>query len=101
MNCGGLSCKELCDFLCDYLEGGLPAPRRETFERHLRECPPCAEYLLTYRKTILAAKQCHGCGCAGHAPPPPPPPPADMIQAVLATLRSEGVCKKTPGAGQR
>jgi len=47
-----ITCKELIDFLMDYVDDALPADRRNEFERHLRVCPACVAYLETYRQTV-------------------------------------------------
>jgi anti-sigma factor RsiW len=58
------TCREVIDFLMDYLEGGLAPERRRAFEEHLAECPSCVAYLTTYRATVELAR-----GAAGAAPP--------------------------------
>jgi anti-sigma factor RsiW len=46
------SCKKITDLIFNYLTDRLtPALRRE-FERHLRICPDCVNFLNTYKKTI-------------------------------------------------
>jgi anti-sigma factor RsiW len=50
-----MTCRELIDFLGDYLDGQLPAEQRGAFELHLGQCPHCATYLDSYRKTIALA----------------------------------------------
>jgi len=47
-----LTCRKLIKFLDDYVEGRLPEKDRKKFEKHLHLCPPCLEYLESYRKTI-------------------------------------------------
>lgn len=58
------TCREVIDFLMDYLEGDLALERRRAFEEHLAECPSCVSYIATYRATIELAR-----GAAGGAPP--------------------------------
>ena len=53
-----LTCKQLIEFLDDYIDGALPEEERRTFEEHLSCCPPCVTYLRTYRETIHIAKRC-------------------------------------------
>ena len=38
-----MSCAELEILICDYLDGTLDAARKAELERHLSECPACAE----------------------------------------------------------
>ena len=47
-----LSCRELIEFLNDYLDDVLPTARRAVFEEHLQICPDCKNYLDAYRKTM-------------------------------------------------
>ena len=47
-----MTCRELIDFISDYLEGALPPSTTREFERHLTICPSCVAYLDGYRKAI-------------------------------------------------
>jgi anti-sigma factor RsiW len=47
-----VTCKESIEFIADYLEGTLPRPQRDEFEKHVAACPYCTEYLDSYRATI-------------------------------------------------
>jgi anti-sigma factor RsiW len=47
-----ITCRDLAEFLNDYVADELPADQRERFERHMAECPPCVVYVETYRITI-------------------------------------------------
>ena len=51
-----LTCRELIDFLDDYIEGSQQAGVRTRFEVHLERCPYCVDYLKTYRDTISHAR---------------------------------------------
>lgn len=51
-----LTCRELTEFLDDYLAGALAADRRAVFERHLAVCPDCRNYLASYRTTVRLVK---------------------------------------------
>jgi len=51
------SCKDLIDFLDDYLAGRLSDPVRARFEQHMAQCPPCKDYLRTYRDTVELARE--------------------------------------------
>jgi anti-sigma factor RsiW len=46
-----ITCRQLIDFLGDYVEGELPPPDRHELERHLAVCPSCVAYLDSYVKT--------------------------------------------------
>ena len=47
-------CQQAVELVTDYLEGALPRRQRRRFERHLRACPHCTEYLREMRFTIDA-----------------------------------------------
>jgi anti-sigma factor RsiW len=79
-----ISCKELCKFLCDYVDGDLPTDQQHNFRAHVEHCGPCREYLRQYETTIRLSKACM---CPG---PKPPPVPDEMIQAIMKTLGCGG-----------
>jgi anti-sigma factor RsiW len=47
-----MTCRELADFIMDYLSGELPGDVRASFEEHLSVCPNCVSYLATYKATV-------------------------------------------------
>jgi anti-sigma factor RsiW len=47
-----LTCREIADFLFDYLSGNLPVDHAAQFERHLSVCPACVDYIRSYEDTI-------------------------------------------------
>jgi anti-sigma factor RsiW len=47
-----LVCQQVVEMVTDYLEEALPAADRRRFERHLRGCANCTEYLAQMRETI-------------------------------------------------
>jgi len=51
-----VTCRELADFIADYLSRELPAPIRDAFDRHLTLCPNCRRYLASYEATIALGK---------------------------------------------
>ena len=53
-----LCCRDAVQFLLQYLDGELPPEQRLQFERHLHDCPPCVDYLRSYRETIRLGKAC-------------------------------------------
>jgi anti-sigma factor RsiW len=80
-----ITCKELVDFLVDYIDGALPAAQKEEFHRHLAVCAPCVHYVETYKVAIAAGK-------AAFADPklygkPPEPVPEALITAILAARK--------------
>ena len=46
-----VSCKQAYDLLFSYLEGELPRPIVKSLEAHFKLCPPCDEFLASYRRT--------------------------------------------------
>lgn len=72
-----ITCEELVDFFLAWHEGTLPAEVRAEFERHLKACPPCEDYLESYETAI---KLGHLCSEMQRAEPVPEP----LIQAILA-----------------
>jgi predicted anti-sigma-YlaC factor YlaD len=47
-----VTCKQVDEFLDDYLSGELPRATRMSFQVHLLVCSQCRKYLDSYRKTI-------------------------------------------------
>lgn len=50
------NCRELIEFLDDYVADALAPSVRAAFEEHLARCPYCRDYLKTYRDSIQLAK---------------------------------------------
>jgi len=53
---GMISCEVFETFVLDYLEGELPAAKRRVFERHLKLCRECRDYLTAYQASLDLAK---------------------------------------------
>jgi anti-sigma factor RsiW len=51
-----MTCRELVDFLADYVAGDLPSTERAPFDAHLAACPECVAYLESYEATIKLGK---------------------------------------------
>jgi anti-sigma factor RsiW len=81
-----ITCRELVDFLNDYLDGALPPRRRAEFERHLEACPECVSYLESYRETIRLGKRAF----ATDAKALPADVPEELVKAILAARRKRG-----------
>lgn len=47
-----IACREMVEFITDYLEGALPRSERKRFERHLAGCDGCTAYVEQMRQTI-------------------------------------------------
>jgi len=81
-----MTCREFLDFLMDYLEGELPRAESETFETHMRDCPPCVTYLDTYRETVRLGKELL-CPADDSIPEEVP---AGLVEAILAARSAGG-----------
>jgi anti-sigma factor RsiW len=78
-----MTCQELLDFLMDYVDGQLPAAQLDSFEQHLRACPPCVHYVDSYRETAaLGQSICHQDDAL------PPEVPEALIEAILRARQS-------------
>lgn len=80
-----MTCKELIDFLMDYVDGELPAGEARRFDQHLDACPQCAAYLASYRETVRLGKMI----CHPEEGELPPDIPEDLVEAILAARRAE------------
>lgn len=57
-----ITCKQLIEFIADYLDGEIAPDAKHEFERHLKVCPSCVAYLESYQQTIALGKQAlHPC----------------------------------------
>ena len=74
-----MTCREISDFLHDYVGGELAPDVLAEFETHLHACHNCVTFLTQYRETIVLGR-----AAAGGTPPDLP---EDLVKAVLATLK--------------
>ncbi len=51
-----MTCRELIDFLMDFLDGSLELAQKERFEEHLVDCHECQAYLASYQASVKAGK---------------------------------------------
>ncbi len=80
MRSRALTCRELIEFLGQYLDAELPAGERETFDGHLAICASCREYLASYRETIQLGQR----ACAPEQEVSDEVP-AELVAAILAS----------------
>lgn len=72
-----MTCRELYQFLVDYVDRSLPEEEAESFRKHIEECPPCVAYMHSYETTIRAGKMvCEKDDDAAEAP-------EELIKAIL------------------
>ena len=77
-----LTCRELTEFLDDYIDGALAADRRAVFDGHLAVCPDCRNYLASYRATVRLVKAAREAPMQGV--------PEELIRAVVAARDQKG-----------
>lgn len=70
-----MTCREVLDFLMDYLALDLPEPQVAAFERHLATCPSCVAYLKSYEQTVQLGRSV--------AADDPEELPEDLVAAIL------------------
>jgi predicted anti-sigma-YlaC factor YlaD len=80
-----LSCREVVEFLADYLDSALAPATRALFEEHLVECPQCVAYLESYRETMRLEKDAFASGDNPTATDVPP----ELVEAILAARRRQ------------
>lgn len=78
-----MTCREVADFLLDYVSDTLPADVRAAFERHLGVCPNCRAYLATYRATIELGRAAFAVVDADARDEVP----EDLVNAILDSVR--------------
>ena len=54
---GYLNCKECVDLLLEYLEDSLDPVSKKKLDEHLAACPPCLNFLKTYRSSSEMARR--------------------------------------------
>jgi anti-sigma factor RsiW len=78
-----MTCRQLTDFLADYLADELPAAQRLAFELHLGVCPDCRRYLASYEATVRMGKAALQCGDDAI----PAEVPDGLVKAILAARK--------------
>ncbi|HEU4430914.1 MAG TPA: zf-HC2 domain-containing protein [Myxococcota bacterium] len=78
-----LTCRELIEFLDDYVDQRLAAPERARFDDHLERCPACRRYLMGYQGTLRAVALAWAPDAAA-----PPEVPSELVAAILASRRA-------------
>ena len=78
-----MTCRELADFIVDYLSGELPVDVRTSFEHHLTLCPACVNYLAAYQTTVDLTRRV----VRDQADDAPADAPEELIRAILASRK--------------
>ena len=80
-----MTCREMVEFLTDYSSGELPPAQVRIFEEHLDCCPPCLDYLESYKTTVRLGKAV----CQISDGPPPQDAPQELLRAILQARKAE------------
>jgi anti-sigma factor RsiW len=78
------TCKDCIDFLMAYLDGELPPEQKARFDQHMKACPPCRDYLDSYRQTLKLTTDAKDCGCWSK----PAVLPDKLVNAILDSLKA-------------
>jgi anti-sigma factor RsiW len=78
-----VTCRELADFIMDYLSGGLLPAVRAEFEHHLTLCPNCVNYLAAYKATVELNRRAF----ATEDDEAALDVPEDLVKAIIASRR--------------
>ena len=82
---GMITCSEFEQFIDDYLDNELTPKEAATFERHLKLCRECREYLQAYQNAIALGKTVFAENSDDL--PIPQEVPSDLLQAILEAKR--------------
>jgi anti-sigma factor RsiW len=74
-----MTCRDVADFLGDYVSGELAGDLRATFEDHLGRCVNCQRFLAQYRETIRVGRAAFGDPDADATTAVP----EDLVRAIL------------------
>jgi anti-sigma factor RsiW len=77
-----LTCRELIEFLADYVDDELAADERARFDAHLAVCPHCVDYLQGYRESIRLGR-----AAFSDATDVPEDVPDELVDAILAARK--------------
>jgi predicted anti-sigma-YlaC factor YlaD len=77
-----MTCKEVNQFLADYLDYTLPWSQRVSFNIHLLICRHCRQYLASYAATVRMTKL-----LGDPTEPNQQQVPDELVRAILAARR--------------
>lgn len=78
-----ITCRELIEFLREFLDGELSPRQVAIFDAHLRICPDCVNYVASYRTTLALER------VTIDDPAPPAPLPEELVRAILASRSAD------------
>lgn len=79
-----MTCRDVDQFVMDYLDGTLSVGVRLRFTAHLAVCSDCRRYIDTYRKTIALGR-----AAFVETESAPPQIPDELVNAILASRHPE------------
>jgi anti-sigma factor RsiW len=79
-----MTCREVIEFLMNYLDDELSPEVRIEFDRHLAVCASCTAYLNSYRQTVALSKS----GLLEEARSNSTELPKELVEAIQSTLRN-------------
>ena len=79
-----MTCRDVAEYLADYLNGELAERERALFEDHLRLCLNCVEYLAIYRTTVTLGRHAFDDADAVESGMP-----EGLVAAILAARRGD------------
>ena len=83
-----VTCEETLDVLVDYCDGAMDSTTLVAFEAHFADCPPCLDFLRTYKTTIrVSARSFEGVELP------------DSVSTRLRSFLRERCHGKKPGSG--
>ncbi|MEM7357518.1 MAG: zf-HC2 domain-containing protein [Pseudomonadota bacterium] len=82
---GMITCREFESFIVDYLDNTLEAEQRTLFERHIRLCRECREYLAAYQASNALSATLK----SSPDDQVPDSVPQDLVDAVLAARQDQ------------
>jgi anti-sigma factor RsiW len=76
-----ITCRQLIDYIVDYVAGELDEIASQDFERHLAVCPSCRAYLASYRETMKLTRE------LAESDEALDDVPEELVQAILAARK--------------
>lgn len=78
-----MTCRELVEFLSDYLSNDLSVVEKASFEEHVRECAACTRYLEGFAATVGLSREAF----ADPEAPVPGDVPEELVSAIVSARR--------------